>query len=137
MQTFYSTFLIMAYDPAPPPPTIVPYIHEPRFAPGSCIGVTSAQLKFNPVVKFSNPNIGPKCELYSYIDRDKWGFFCFVFKFILNKLYQFGINCSINYHRPLWLRSLLRHLLQRSLYFYCNFNFRMVQIGFSASLRGT
>lgn len=99
MQTFYGTFLIIAYDP-PPPQTIVPYIHEPRFAPGSCISVTSAQLKFNPAVKISNPNIGPKCELYSYVDRDKWFFlFCFVFKSILNKLYQFGINCSIDYHR--------------------------------------
>lgn len=79
MQTFYGTFLIIAYDPTPPSPlTIVPYIHEPRFAPGSFISVTCAQLKLNPVVKFSNPNIGPKCELYSYVDRDKWVFFCFV-----------------------------------------------------------
>lgn len=67
------------------------------FAPGLCISDISAQLKFNPAVKFLNPNIGPKCELYSYIHRFK----CFYFfkKIILNKLYLFGINCSINYHR--------------------------------------
>lgn len=78
MQTFYGTFLIIAYDPKkkkkstflkspfPLVLAIVPYTHETRFAPGSCVGVTSRSAG---ALRFLNPNVGPKCELYSYINR--------------------------------------------------------------------